>query len=103
MAVEVMNESSGNVLAIRASGKMTDDDYKDTWIPKMEELLKAHGALRVLIYMAESFEGFAPGAIGTTPSSGFPTWGRPRKGSSRRLRWLVAVSGFAGSVRSSVT
>ena len=80
MAVEVMNERSGNVLAIRASGKMTDDDYKDTWIPKMEELLKAHGALRVLIYMDESFEGFAPGAIWDDTKFGFSHLGTAAKG-----------------------
>jgi hypothetical protein len=85
MAVEVMNESSGNVLAIRASDKMTDDDYKDTWIPKMEELLKAHGALRVLIYMDESFEGFAPGAIWDDTKFGFSHLGTAARGKFEKI------------------
>ena len=85
MAVEVMNESSENVLAIRASGKMTDDDYKDTWIPKMEELLKAHGSLRLLVYMDETFEGFEPGAMWEDTKFGFSHRGTAARGQFEKI------------------
>ena len=85
MAVEVMAESSATVLAIRASGKMTDDDYKDTWIPKMEERLKAQGSLRLLIYMDESFEGFEPGAIWEDTKFGFSHLGTAARGKFEKV------------------
>lgn len=85
MAVEVMQEGSGNVLAIRASGKMTDDDYKDTWLPKMEELLKAHGTLRVLIYMDEGFDGFEAGAMWEDTKFGFSHLGTAARGKFEKI------------------
>ena len=30
MAIEILPESEGNVLVAKASGKLTDDDFKDT-------------------------------------------------------------------------
>ena len=85
MAAELMEESSGNVLAIKASGKLTDDDYKDTWLPKMEEILKAHGALRVLIFMDESFGGFEAGAMWEDTKFGFSHLGTATRGKFEKI------------------
>jgi hypothetical protein len=71
MAVEVMSESEGEVLGIKATGKMTDEDYKETWIPNLEALLKQHGSVRVLLYMDEGFDGFEPGAMWEDAKFGF--------------------------------
>jgi hypothetical protein len=71
MAAEVMNESIGNVLGIRATGKLTDDDYKETWLPKLEQLLGEHGSVRVLLYMDQTFEGFETGAMWEDAKFGF--------------------------------
>jgi hypothetical protein len=42
--IEIMPESSGSVLAVKATGILTDVDYKEIWIPKMEEVIKQFGA-----------------------------------------------------------
>ena len=31
--IDILPESQGNILGIRASGKLTDSDYKDVLIP----------------------------------------------------------------------
>ena len=56
--IELMRESSGNVLGVKASGRLTDDDYKNTLIPTLDSLFKQHGKLRVLILMDETFAGW---------------------------------------------
>jgi hypothetical protein len=63
MTVKVMDAGRGNVVAIEATGKLTDEDYRDKFAPRMERVLEEQGALRVLINMDDKFEGFAPGAI----------------------------------------
>lgn len=44
-----------NVLAIRASGKLTDADYK-SFLPRLEALIREHGRISVLIEL-EDFRG----------------------------------------------
>jgi len=48
----------GNVVIVIASGRLTDDDYKATFIPMMEGLFKTWGHLRMLFVMAEGFDGW---------------------------------------------
>ena len=85
MAVEVMKESVGNVLAIRVSGEMSDDDYNNTLTPKMEEALKAHGSLRLLIYMDDSFTGFDSGVMWDDTKFGFSHLGTAARGKFEKV------------------
>ncbi len=45
-----------NVLAIRASGKLTDADYK-AFLPRLEVLIREHGKISLLVEL-EDFEGW---------------------------------------------
>jgi hypothetical protein len=56
--IEFMPESNGNILGVRATGKLSDDDYKKQLIPKLESLLKSYSRLRVLFYMDKNFRGW---------------------------------------------
>lgn len=56
--IEIMQESSGATLAVKASGKLTDDDYKKVWIPKLEELLRQFGKVRALLFLTKDFSGW---------------------------------------------
>lgn len=56
--IEFMKESSGNILGVRAGGKLTDTDYKRVLIPRFESMFDQHGKLRVLFFMDETFEGW---------------------------------------------
>lgn len=55
---EIMPESSNNVVGVKASGKLTDIDYKQDLIPKLEGFFSRYGKLDVLFYMDEAFEGW---------------------------------------------
>ena len=56
--IEIMPESQGNVLGIKASGKLTDQHYKAVFIPRLEEILKEHDKACCLFYMSEDFQGW---------------------------------------------
>jgi len=60
--IEIMPESHDNILGARAIGKLTDDDYKNVLIPRMEELAEEHGNARFLFFLDEGFEGWEPEA-----------------------------------------
>ena len=56
--IEIMKESKGKVLAVKASGALTDEDYAEVWIPALEKAIARHGKVNMLLYMDESFEGW---------------------------------------------
>ena len=56
--IEVMTESSGNILGFKASGTLTDRDYKDLLIPKLEAALSTNKKVRILFDMGEDFHGW---------------------------------------------
>jgi hypothetical protein len=85
MAVEVMSESTGKLLAIRATGRLTDGDYKDVLLPRMNETLEAHGSMRLLLYMDEAFEGFEPGAMWEDTKFGFSHLGTAARGKFEKV------------------
>ncbi len=61
--ITILPESRGNVLAVKANGKLTVRDYEDVFIPKLEELIREHGKVRALLYLAEDFDGWEMGAM----------------------------------------
>ena len=56
--IEIMEESKGKVLAVKASGKLTDEDYTEVWIPALEKIIIRYDKVNMLLYMDESFEGW---------------------------------------------
>jgi hypothetical protein len=65
--IEFMDENTGKYMGIRVSGKLTDTDYKDVLVPRLEQAFKDEGKLDLLVYMDEGFEGWdAHAAPGTT-------------------------------------
>jgi len=56
--IEFLAESGGKVVGIRATGRLTDADYKQTLIPRLEALFKEHGKLNVLFDLGRGFEGW---------------------------------------------
>ncbi len=53
---EMLPESSGPVVGVRATGRLTDADYKE-FLPKLEKVIAEHGSVRLLVDM-EGFEGW---------------------------------------------
>jgi len=56
--IEILPETNGNLLAIRGRGKLTDKDYTEVLIPRLDALSKDHPKLRLLFEMGDDFEGW---------------------------------------------
>jgi hypothetical protein len=46
--IKISEESEGNVIVIEAEGKLTDRDYRDALIPRIESVIRERGKARVL-------------------------------------------------------
>ena len=60
--IEVMRESDGDVLGLRATGKLSVADYRDVLVPTVRALLDRFDSLKVLILLDEPFDGWTLGA-----------------------------------------
>lgn len=56
--IEVMPESHGDVLGLRATGKLGVTDYRDTLVPAVRTLLNRFRTLKVLFLLDEPFGGW---------------------------------------------
>ena len=54
-------DAGGKVLKVQISGKLAKEDYQH-FVPKVEELIKAHGKLRILLHMHD-FHGWEMAAL----------------------------------------
>lgn len=103
--IEVLAESSGNVLAVKASAKLTDADYKDTFIPRLEEVIAEHGKARLLFTFDESFEGWEPRAMWDDASWGIRHLNDFEKiamvGAKKWVEWAVKLDAhfMKGTIR----
>ena len=61
--IEVSPESEGNILVLRAVGKLTDKDYNDVLIPRLESIIQEHGKARLLLDMGDEFHGWEIAAL----------------------------------------
>ena len=61
MAIELYENDGGKVLTVKAMEKLTKHDY-ETFVPKIEQLIKRFGKVRILFEM-EDFHGWDAGAL----------------------------------------
>ena len=57
--LDFMTEGDGNILGIRATGKLSDEDYQHVLAPRVQSLLEQFHTLRVLFLMDETFQGWS--------------------------------------------
>ena len=60
--IEIMSETAGSILAIKATEKLTTRDYKEVFIPRLEQLIRVFEKIRVVMYLADNFTGWEIGA-----------------------------------------
>ena len=60
--IEIMPETEGNVLVVKATEKLTAGDYEEAFIPKINQLIEEYGKVRVVVLLAENFSGWEIGA-----------------------------------------
>ena len=56
--IKVSEESEGNVIIIEAEGKLTDQDYKEILIPRIESVIREQGKARILFDLSDNFRGW---------------------------------------------
>ena len=61
--LELIQGMPDSVVAVKASGKVTGEDYDGLLIPIIEGKLRSHDKIRVLYVMGPDFDGFTAGAM----------------------------------------
>jgi hypothetical protein len=61
MSMQLTEEQEGKLLEVRASGKLSKEDYAQ-FRPELERLISRHGKIRILFEM-EDFHGWSAGAL----------------------------------------
>lgn len=56
--IELMDQTGGDLVAVRCTGKLTDQDYKEVFIPALESALAGGGKIRALLLLDERFQGW---------------------------------------------
>jgi hypothetical protein len=69
--IKVLPESKGNILLFRAVGKLTDQDYKDVLISRLESSMREHGKARLQLDMGDDFDGWEAVALWDDARFGF--------------------------------
>lgn len=58
MPITVDSQSQNDFLYIHITGKLTDDDYKNDFLPALKKIIDAHGHVNALIHADENFSGW---------------------------------------------
>lgn len=69
--ITVMEQSTQTMLAVQATGKLTDSDYEDIWIPALEKVINDSGKANALLYMDAEFKGWELKAMWADTKFGF--------------------------------
>lgn len=56
--LEIIQSAADNVVALRATGKVTGKDYETVLIPLLEEKLAAYDKIRMLYQLGPEFAGY---------------------------------------------
>ncbi|HUJ79864.1 MAG TPA: STAS/SEC14 domain-containing protein [Nitrospiria bacterium] len=69
--IELIQGLPPHVLGFRATGTVTEADYKTAVIPAVDAMLATHTTVRVLYYLGEEFSGFDAAAMWEDAKVGF--------------------------------
>lgn len=64
----------GDVVALKVSGIITSQDYRDMLVPLVEEKLKTHDKLKFLVVVDDDFISYSPEAAWDDARFGFSHW-----------------------------
>ncbi len=104
--IEVSPDSNGNILILKAADKLTDSDYKDVLIPRLETIIEDYGKARLLLDMGDEFHGWEAAALwddarfGLTHRKDFEKMGVI--GGPKWVEWGLKIGSLAmsGEIRS---
>jgi SpoIIAA-like len=104
--IKASPESKGNILILSAVGKLTDEDYKDVLIPRLELIIRQHGKARLLLDMGDQFHGWEAAALWDDAEFGFTHRNDFEKmgviGGPKWVEWAMKIAALfmSGEVRS---
>jgi hypothetical protein len=104
--LEFMQESEGDVLGVRARGKLTSSDYRLVLAPRLESMLRQFETVRVLFVMGDAFRGWSLGGAWANTVMDFRRRADFEKvaivGAPPWEDWCLKLAGFlvAGEIRS---
>lgn len=94
--IEIMPETEGNVLVVKATEKLTAGDYEEAFIPKINQLIEEYGKVRVVVLLAENFSGWEIGAAWDDAVFGIKHRNDFEKmavvGGSKWVQWATKIS-----------
>lgn len=61
--IEKIENLPGNIVGMRAKGKLTADDYEKVIVPSLEEALTRSEKIRFLYVLGDDFDGFSAEAM----------------------------------------
>ncbi len=61
--IAIIPDMPDDVVAVTATGKITDEDYRKVLVPAIEEKLKRHNKISFLYHMGQGFAGLTAEAV----------------------------------------
>jgi SpoIIAA-like len=99
--IAFLEQSSGSVLGVKATGKLTHADYQQ-FIPRLEALIREHGKIRVLFEL-EDCQGWEVGAAWDDLKFGLKHRGDVERcavvGDKKWQEWMTKLSRLFFNVR----
>ena len=94
--IEIMSETEGNILVVKATEKLTAKDYEEVFIPKINQLIQEYRKVRVVVFLAENFSGWEIGAAWDDAKFGIQHRNDFEKmavvGGSKWVKWATKIS-----------
>lgn len=91
--IEVLDGFPDDVLAVRASGRVSASDYRETLVPEALLHVEHHGSLRMLFLVDADFEGMAPVGMWADARLGVRHWGEfGRVAVVTDLEWIATAA-----------
>lgn len=61
--ITILPETTGYTLVVKASGKLSVENYETVFIPILEKLIQRYGQIRLVMQFDENFSGWEAGAM----------------------------------------
>jgi len=72
--IEIISGFPDHVLAIEATGEVTEDDYRTILVPEVRAKMKKHSSVPMLFHIGPKFTGYTAGAVWEDFKVGVGNW-----------------------------
>jgi hypothetical protein len=61
--LEILPESQGNILGVKAAGKLSSREFQEVLVPRLKAVIGEHGRVRVLFFLDGEVQGWDLAAL----------------------------------------